>query len=425
MRIKTLIGWSVIFMIGLLPVILLFAIGPKDYSSISHTLGQISGLVGMTFFALTFLLSTRAKWIEDIFGGLDKVYPVHSVLGATSFVLLLMHPLFLVMKFIPQNFKLAAVYLLPGGLLSVDFGIFALIGMTLLLSITLYSKLRYDRWKFSHEFMGLFFILAVLHIFLVRNTVARDNIFDGYYVYVVVVGLIGIVSFGYSLARTKIKGRQYKIKKVISYKDWFEIVLEPIGKPVKFNSGQFVFVKFYSKSVSRESHPFSIVSPSGKGIVRVMAKNLGDYTSTLGKLSTGDSAIVEGPYGRFHTKGFAGEIWVAGGIGITPFLGLAEDFRIKKTGYIDLYYTVKNHDEFIELDKLQSIAAENKNFKVYPWVSSTDGHLTVREIEKRSLLTNKEFYLCGPDNLKASIKKDLSDKQISSQRIHDERFAFR
>ncbi len=121
MKTKTILAWIGIFFIGIIPIFLLLAFGPKNYTSPSHTLGQVTGLVGMTLFALTFILSTRAKWIEYLFDGLDKVYPVHAVLGATSFVLLLLHPLFLVMKYIPANIGLAAKYLLPGGLISVDF----------------------------------------------------------------------------------------------------------------------------------------------------------------------------------------------------------------------------------------------------------------------------------------------------------------
>ncbi|MGV8168439.1 MAG: ferredoxin reductase family protein [Candidatus Nanoarchaeia archaeon] len=427
MKTKVILAWTTIFLIGLIPVIMLFTLGPGDYSSPTHTLGQISGLIGMTFFALTFVLSTRAKWIEDIFGGLDKVYPVHAVLGATSFILILLHPLFLVMKYIPENIKLAAKYLIPGGFLSVDFGIFALLGMIILLFITFYSNMKYHKWKISHEFLGIFFILAAAHVLLVRTNVARDYIFTGYYAYAIIVSAIGILAFVYSLLRIKILGRKYRIEKLeFPAPGCTEIILKPIGKGISFNAGQFVFVKFKNKNVGGESHPFSIASASGNQNIRVIAKNLGDFTEKMSKLKRGDAVIVEGPYGRFHQEEYADEVWVAGGIGITPFLGIAEELReTKGRGKIDLFYTVKNREEFVHLEELEVAAKNNKNFRVFPWVSEENRYLNVEQMAKKTSLKGKEFFLCGPVSLKAAITNDLRKKGVSKSKIHDERFAFK
>jgi len=471
MKLKLIFAWTGIFVIGIIPVLLLLTFGPHNHSSITHTLGQVCGLIGMTLFAITFILSTRAKWIEDLFGGLDKIYPVHAILGATSFILLLLHPLFLVMRYIPANIKLAATYLLPGGLISVDFGLFALLGMIILLMITLYGKLKYNTWKFTHEFLGAFFILAILHIFLVRNTVALDNIFNGYYVYAAIVSIVGLGAFLYSLSRRRLFSKRYRIQKLNEINGCFEIILAPlaskdysIGKysgrtgsktgsaadmddnmadGITFKSGQFIFVKFKNKNVNNESHPFSIASAPGDGNIRIIVKNLGDFTGQLGKLREGNIVIVEGPYGRFHNNTntdandsthtsaqYDDEVWVAGGIGITPFLGLAEDFRHNKTGRVDLYYSVKNRDEFVHLEELQDIAKLNKNFRVFPWVSNDQGYLNLEEIAKNSHiqhahLKNHEWYLCGPASLKTTIRDALLEKNVKASKIHDERFAFK
>ncbi len=425
MKLKLVLAWTGIFIIAIIPILLLLFLGPGDYSSITHTLGQISGLVGMTLFALSFIFSTRAKWIENLFGGLDKVYPVHAIIGASSLVLLLAHPLLLVAKFITTNMALAAKYLLPGGLISVDLGIFALYGMIILLAITIYGKIKYNYWKFSHEFLGLLFILAILHIFLVRTTVARDYIFKGYYAYAIIVSIIGLGAFLYSLLRKKLFAKKYKVSKVINYKNCFEISLEPVNKGIKFKSGQFVFVTFYNKSLPRESHPFSIAAPSGKGNVRIIAKNLGDFTGLLGKLNLGDAVRVEGPYGRFHQKGFGNEVWVAGGIGITPFLGLAQDLKNHSSGNIDLYYSVRSKDEFVCLDDLHELAHSNKKFRLFTWISNEQGYLSVEDIEKHTPLKGNKFYLCGPDSLKIAIRKSLIKNNIPADDIHDERFAFK
>jgi predicted ferric reductase len=65
------------------------------------------------------------------------------------------------------------------------------------------------------------------------------------------------------------------------------------------------------------------------------------------------------------------------------------------------------------------------NFRRFPWVSSEDGYLTVEEIAKRSTLRNKQYYICGPESLKAAIRSGLVGKKVSRSSIHDERFAFK
>jgi predicted ferric reductase len=424
MQIKTGFAWGGIIIISLIPAILLLANSSTTSQAAIFTLGRIAGLIGMTMFALTLVLSTRAGWLEDLFDGQDKVYHAHGVLGATSLILILAHPILLVLKFIP-NYPLASRYLLPGGILSVDYGIFALAGMIALIMLTLYSRWKYNNWKISHEFLGLVFVFASLHVFLVRDTVAVDNIFSGYSAYAAAVTIIGLAAFGYStIARRWLKTGKYKIDAINKIGESYEIILSPLVKGLKFKAGQFVFVKFHNQKTGRESHPFSLACASGNGEIRIIAKKLGDFTAKLGELKQGDNVIVEGPYGRFHIKpGFADEVWVAGGIGITPFLGLVQDFKQYEGRNVSLFYTVRDKAEFVHLDELQAVAETNKRFKLYIWITAEHGYLTLAEIEKQIDIAGRKFYLCGPQSLKASIEEALRKKGIKD--IHHERFAFK
>lgn len=424
MKLKVLLSWSVLCVLALVPVFLLLMYGPRDYSSMTHTFGQVFGLMGLTLFALTFVLSTRAKWIEDAFDGLDNVYPVHSVLGAASFIFLLLHPIFLVLRFIPQDIELATTYLLPGGLLSVDLGIYALLFMTLLLVLTLYARMRYHDWKLTHEFMGAAFLLAILHVWLVRGDVSRDYIFSGYYTFVAIVAAIGIGAFAYSILRTYIVGRKYVVDEVKQVNGCTQIILEPVSSHISYRSGQFIFVSFQNDKTGTESHPFSIASATGSRKIRIIAKDLGDFTSQMRYIRKGDHAIVEGPYGRFHVGRASKEIWIAGGIGITPFLGLAQDLKQTRSS-IELFYTARTKDELVQAQELKDIASSSKNFRYFPWLSSESGYLSVDEIIKITPIKDKTFYLCGPESLKQSVRTDLMRKGIPSFRIHDERFAFK
>ncbi len=432
-KLRRFLGFMVIGVISLIPVFLWFFLGNGaiEFSkSITHSLGELFGLVGMALFAISFVLSTRIKVIENVFGGLDKVYPIHAVVGGIAFVLILAHPVFLVLKFIPSNIPLAAEYLLPSAYWSANFGIIALTGFVFLMFLTLYTKIRYNLWKFSHEFLGAVFAIAVLHIFMVRGVASGDIIFSGYYIYAGVVSFVGVSSFLYSLLIRKsgIKNFAYKVESIRQIKDNFEIIMTPEEKPIKYKSGQFIFVRFYHKHLPSESHPFSIASKSDSPRIKIIVKKLGDFTEDMGKITIGDKVLIEGPYGRF---GFdcsprKDQIWLAGGIGITPFLGMAEDIGERcPSNKIDLYYTGRGK-EFIGGDILSKIHSKSKALRVFLWDSGEKGHLNLDAIKKNSeKLEEKEFFLCGPERFKQEIIKELLAFGIKKSAIHQEEFEFK
>ncbi len=435
-QIKITLGWIALLVISLYPVYLWFHFGSgtgdfTNYASATHSLGELFGLIGMTMFALTFILSTRIKWLEDVFGGLDKVYITHGILGGTALIMILFHPIFLVLKFVPSEMGLAATYLLPSGYWSVNFGIIALIGMVALIFITLFTKMKYHRWKFTHEFLGLMFIFTIFHIFMVRSGIAQDNIFDGYYIYATVISALGLFGFSYSLfiKNRLFKNAVYSVKSIQQKNDFFEIIISPEHKPLSYKAGQFIFVRFYNENISKEAHPFSIASKSDDSEIAIVAKKLGDYTSRLGNLKTGDKVSVEGPYGRFNFKKFpkSSQVWIAGGIGITPFIGMSQDVTDSSfEGDVTLFYSVKSEDDLIGDSIFNEISKKTHKFKYVPWVSNVLGRINAKIIfDKSGKFRNKEFFLCGPTGFKQGIIESLIKNGVSKHHIHEEVFDFR
>ncbi|MCU0580103.1 MAG: ferric reductase-like transmembrane domain-containing protein, partial [Desulfobacterota bacterium] len=124
------------------------------------------------------VLSTRWRFLEHLFGGLDKVYQVHKRIGRLSFFLILFHPLFLAVDRLPDApaFLQAMWFYRPKGdlyLWGQNVGVIALLGFAVLMALTLWVKIPYHRWKKTHEFFGLLFIIVCVHIFLVNADVAK------------------------------------------------------------------------------------------------------------------------------------------------------------------------------------------------------------------------------------------------------------
>jgi predicted ferric reductase len=426
---KKTLGWLGILAIALIPVILLFALGPIA-SDFSYYAGTMQALAEIALFALNFVLSTRLRFLERIFGGLDKVYLVHGVVGGTALILVLSHPVFLTLRYFPSQIALAAKTTFLSPHIAVYFGLAAIIGFAGLIFITLFSKIKYHKWKYTHQFLALVFAFAVTHALLVKGSVSTDYIFNGYYFYIGIIGAIGVGAFLYTffIKEKMIKDAPYKILRVVPKKETWEIELAPEKEPLKYESGQFIFVRFYNDKIPEESHPFSIASETGSGNIKIIVKSLGDFTQKLIHLKPGDKVLVEGPYGKFHFKNkkMKDQVWLAGGIGITPFLGMAKDLKNSDEFNAHLIHSVKNDDEFVESDALLLLSENLKNFRYTQWDTAKRNFINADEVEKISgELKEKDFFLCGPEAFKDALTKQLISKGVKKENIHEEAFNLR
>ena len=435
---RAFIVWAGIIAISLLPVLLWGTLGPgfsqafSSYAHFTHDFGVLFGLIGMTMFALTFVFSTKWGFIENLVGGLDKSYLVHGVLGGTALITIMAHPIFLVLRFIPHQMSTAAKYILPSAhFWNVNFGIIALTGFIVLIFMTLFMRLKYQKWKFSHEFLGGVFILAVLHTLTIRNGVAQGNIFTGYMTYIIIISTLGLVSFFYSLFfhRRPSKNFMYQVKDIKKMADYFEITMSPKGKELDYSAGQFIFLRFFNRKLSKEFHPFSIASKSNAKNIVIVVKKLGDYTKKLDHLEVGDDVSIRGPHGKFSYKLYSKEkqVWIAAGVGITPFLGMAQDVMCDNnfSGSVDLFYSVQSEQSLLGKEIFER-ANHSGKFNFYPWFSDKNGRINGEIIfEKVKRDKNKHFFICGSSKFKEDIIKTLLENEVSKNNIHEEAFDFK
>jgi predicted ferric reductase len=419
--------WIAIFLSGI-PLIL-WAMGetfPYKFTTIWDTLtslGQAMGLVGMILFACALILSARFKWYEPLFGGMNKVYIAHHTLGGIGFLFLIVHPLFLATALIQTSWKSAALYILPGDDFAINLGISAFLLLMALLIVTYYVNLPYQIWKLTHQFMGLAFFLGGLHVFFITSDVSTNTPLRYYMLSICVIGLLCYV-YRTLLGKFLVPRYLYEILNIKRINDAMtEITMIPKNKEMNFQAGQFVFVSFLNAPIPGETHPFSISNAPGGKKVRISIKSLGDYTSLLPVIPKGTLVKLEGPYGKFTPmETQSKQIWIAGGIGITPFIGMAAFLATKQID-IDLYYTVRTQSEAVYLDELQQLAAQNPGFRIFLSISTINGRLTADAIHHNSGdLSQTEIFVCGPPSLMIAIKKQLRAFGIKKEQIHSEEF---
>jgi predicted ferric reductase len=434
-RIKQLtFGWILVLVLSLVPIVLWFFADSSvsrfsDFTTSLLNFGQITGLVGTAMFAINLILSARLRVIENIFNGLNRVYSRHDQLGQIAFILLLLHPLLLLPKYSSNSFYFAAKFLLPGNNWPQNWGIFSLIGMILLLTATLFIPLKYSFWKKTHKFMGLTFFLASLHVWLIPSDVSR---YLPLRLYMLGLSFAGLAAYSYYSLLGKFFVKKYSyIVKAVNFigASVINIIMQPMKTVMRFTPGQFVFVSFKHAKIGEESHPFSIVSSPNEGNLSIAVKKLGDYTNQLDALTIGTKVEIEGPFGVFsHTATKSKrQIWIAGGIGITPFISMLKTLRPDDSFDIDLYYCVKNENEAIYMDEIKKISLYLKNsIKFFPFYSNIYGYINSDIIEKQSGgLDGKSIFICAPPSMIYDLKSQFAAKNVDKKQIYSEEFNFR
>ena len=397
-----------------------------DLNSTTTSIGQIFGILGIMLFSINLILSNRSHFFDRIFSGLHIFYNNHKWVGSISFCLLLFHPLFLAVKYLSISVHDAALFLIPSGNFAITLGIIALLGMIVLLVITLYFKIKYHVWRFSHKFMVAVFIFAVFHTMLISSDISRD-MFLRYYIFI--FAFIGLALGAYRALFRILFNDDFEFKIVginILNNNVTEIEMEPMKSVMEFYPGQFIFIRFVGIGISSEPHPFSITSFKGEDNLKIVVKSLGDYTNEVKNLKLGTIAKIEGPFGSFlkNRDLTKKEIWIAGGVGITPFLSLARSLK-DISNDIYLFYCLNDLEDAVFLEELKTLSLSNNKFHLVTWYSKEKGRINVDKIKEITQnISNTSVYICGPISFMKSLRDQFINKGVDSTNIHFEEFNF-
>ena len=215
------------------------------FTNILRSLGKISGLAGMALFSINLILSARLKSLENYFEGLGRIYINHHLIGTIAFILLLFHPLFLAIQYIPISVVAAAQFFLPSlSQYDIILGMSSLAVMIILLVITYYARIKYHIWKWTHKFLGLAFFLGGLHMLFVSSDVSNNLILRWY---MIILAVLGLASYAYRavLGRAMVKKTEYVVGEIRNLNGLVtEIVMEPKNRGINFMAGQFIFINF-------------------------------------------------------------------------------------------------------------------------------------------------------------------------------------
>lgn len=402
---------------------------------------QGTGLLAMGLMSVAMVLATRPVVFEPALGGLDKMYRLHKWLGVTALVLAVAHWLWVevpkwlvglgwltrpvrVPAELSVNPVLRELHALRGTAESV--GEWAFYALVLLLGLALMKRLPYRRFFQLHRLLPVVYLMLVFHAVVLLKDSSWPQPLG-----VVMALLMGAGTVAALMALFGAVGRGRQAVAVVEsaalHADLgvLEVAVQLQGRWPGHEAGQFAFLRFDAKE---GAHPFTIVSPwVGDGRLAFLIKGLGDYTRELPALiKPGDLLRVEGPYGRFRFEGVQPrQIWVGGGIGITPFIARLEQLALHPDGKaIDLFHTTSMVDE-AAFERLRK-AAGAARVKLHLMVDAVDGRLTAERLcAAVADWRRADVWFCGPAGFGQALRRDLLACGLPGRDFHQELFEMR
>lgn len=384
------------------------------------------GASAFSLMALNLFLATRPKPLEGWLGGLDRLYFTHKWTGMAVLVLAWTHEIL----DIDLDGQIVATGLAKSAIDIAELVFPVLIGLIAISFFKNIPKIRrdvipYHWWRWSHRLIGFVFAVLVVHQFFVKVP------FDGNALaaqYLNGMALLGLASFVYTQFLAPFRPRSYQIVSVEKHPAATIVEARPRRRPIRFRPGRFAVISIGRRGL-REPHPFTISGVKDDGTIQFSIRGLGDYTHRLReRVQVGDKLYVEGSYGRFdYTRGPQNQVWLAGGIGITPFLAFADSIDESNRRNILLIYCVTREEEVVGLDRLRAAEARSPGFKVCLWLSDEAGRFDAQKLIELVPfeLTQAGLWFCGPGPMREAILAGLRKAGKTPAEVHFEKFEFR
>lgn len=440
-RLELVLGLLLLSLLGLWLASMPFAGLRFEVFAWRPALLQGTGTLAIGLMSLAMVLATRPVFFEPWLGGLDKMYRLHKWLGISVLVLAVLHWLWVeAPKWLvglgwlvrpprvpapePTHPVLRQLHALRDA--AEGLGEWAFYALVLLLALALFKRFPYRRFFQTHRLLPVVYLVLVFHAVVLTQDSSWSQPVG------VVMALLmaaGTVAALWVLFGAVGRGRQAvaEVDRVTLHVGLgtLEVAVRLKGPWLGHQAGQFAFVRFDSRE---GAHPFTITSPwTGDGRLVFLIKGLGDYTRRLpALLRSGQLLRVEGPYGQFTFRGAARrQIWVGGGIGITPFVARLQQLALQRDGKtIDLFHTTAAVDE-IAFARLRA-AAVAAGVRLHLMVDAVDGQLDAERLcAAVPGWREADVWFCGPAGFGHALRRDLLARGLPAGAFHQELFDLR
>lgn len=384
-----------------------------------------SGVAAFSLMAAAALLGSRWRWVESLFGGLDRVYNVHKWLGVWALVFASVH---LAFKAGAPGWENAPMLQMPGDVTRFVRQV-SYVAIMLIVLLALNRKIPYSTWRWLHKLSGPFLLIVVAHWLSIKSPILLTQSAAGWWL--AGMGTLGTLGAAWKLLMYAwlSSHADYRIDSVTRGQQAVRIEMLPVGRPIEFKAGQFGFLSLQVEGL-REPHPFTLAcAPDADGRIAFMVRALGDHTQRLVRqVEPGMHAAVYAPFGKFKRRARAAcEIWIAGGVGISPFVAWLDDAQASGFDRATLFYFHTPGRSFPTPEELAELAAA-RGLSLHcidtgPGTPAFAEALTAL-IEKAGA-DNVDIEFCGPAGLLDATRALLQARGVPESKIRHELFDFR
>ncbi|HEX5513717.1 MAG TPA: FAD-binding oxidoreductase, partial [Gammaproteobacteria bacterium] len=250
-------------------------------------------------------------------------------------------------------------------------------------------------------------------------------------IWLAAASLLGVASAAYKLLLYPFLAHhaEYRVVDLHPGDNAIHLQLIPVKRAIQFQPGQFGFLRMKQEGLW-EPHPFTIASgTSPDGRVDFVVRALGDYTSKLTtKTAIGMRADIYAPYGRFRRPTQAQrEIWIGGGVGISPFISWLQDESAGGFDRVTLFYFYTPGREFPNVTIMKDMARQ-RGAELVP---VTDGPSSPAFTERFAAIARQAgpaavgISFCGPKGLLQQVRRQMRQHGIPDANLQHELFEFR
>lgn len=393
----------------------------------------LSGVWAYVLLTLAIVVVMRWRWIEKPLGGLDRCYRLHKWAGIATGAVVLLH---CILEWLPDG--LARIRTAQSADASRQVGLdwnaatqemAELANGTLLcalIAIALLRSIPYRWFRKTHRLSALLYLATTWHALLLLPPQLRLTPLGA------LVGLSALLGgAAAAVSATGGVGRHRRVNGTITRLEAHDGMLEVEctldTRSLPHRPGQFAYVCF---DPAEGPHPFTIAGadPQARKI-RFVIKALGDYTGQLAKrLALAQPVTIEGPYGGFDFRGTASEqVWVAGGIGLTPFLARLEYLRWlgRRSPSVTFFYCTRDTAKDPYVPRLRALCTQTGVTLVL--VDSARQRPLDFEAITAGLHdpAGAELWFCGPARFGAALQRAWRATGLPGRRFHREWFEMR
>ena len=208
-----------------------------------------------------------------------------------------------------------------------------------------------------------------------------------------------------------------------------------------FKAGQYIDLTLLRSQPGLSNgltHTFSIASsPSDEEILVTTRMRSTVFKQALSILPLGSGVRIEGPMGSFslHNNTSRPAVFLAGGIGIAPFLSMLSYASGEKLRHpIILFYANRYLEDAAFIDALWKLERANPRFRFVPiltrmanndggWKGKT-GHISAEMLLTQvGVVRGPIYYVAGPPTMVAAARQTLSEVGVDEDDIRTEEFS--